>query len=60
MNLGVEVLFLKEKRKKFRENKENTVSYKRHDVYSKHGQIHSNLLREMTAKEQLKEYMKED
>ena len=62
MSLDRAVEFFKEKRKKFRGSKNFDVSYRNHVScpYCKHNRTHSNLLREITANEQLMEYMKEE
>ena len=61
MSLDKAVEFLKEKREKFRRSKAFDLSCRNHGgcLYCKLNRTHSTLVREMTANEQLKEYMKE-
>jgi len=61
MSLDKAVEFLKENRKKFRRSKAFVLSCRNHGgcSYCEGNRMHSNLLREMIANEQLKEYMKE-
>ena len=61
MNLDKETEFGKEKIEKFRGTRNFDVSCREHVScsYCKHNNYHSNLLREITANEQLSEYMKE-
>jgi hypothetical protein len=61
MSLDKETEFGKEKIEKFRGTRNFDVSCRSHVsfAYCKHNRHHSNLLREITANEQLSEYMKE-
>ena len=61
MNLDKVVEFDKEKIEKFRGTRNFDVSCREHVscAYCKHHNAHANMLREITANEQLREYMKE-
>jgi len=62
MSFDKAVEFGKEKRKKFRRSKAVDVSCRNHGacLYCKLNRTHSNVLREITANEKLREYMKEE
>lgn len=61
MSFAKTILYSKEKRKKNRQSKVSDLSCQEHTLYSccKSNRLHSNLVRQISAEEQLRDYMKE-